>query len=298
MTPAPVTGPLAVPCFAPAPAPSYDQQMTRSEKAAFKNARGQTLAAMLDLPAGAPAAYALFAHCFTCSKDLRAVREIARELAAHGFAVLRFDFAGLGASEGDFAATNFSTNVDDLVAAAAFLRERRAAPALLVGHSLGGAAVIAAAARIPEVRAVATIGAPAEAAHVARQFGARKAEIEAAGAADLDLAGRPFTITRQFLDDVAGAGVLDAAAQLRRPLLILHSPRDATVGVENAARLFEAARHPKSFVSLDGADHLLTAPEDARYAAAVIAAWAARYAAPENLAPKRAAAAPDRMENS
>lgn len=270
----------------------------RSEKTGFKNARGERLAGVLDLPAGRAGAYALFAHCFTCSKDFRAAREIARELCAHGLAVLRFDFAGLGASQGDFAATNFSTNVADLAAAADYLRETHAAPALLIGHSLGGAAVIVAAARIAGVRAVATIGAPAEAAHVVRQFGARKAEIEAAGAAQVHLAGRPFTIQRQFLDDAAQADVQGAAAALRLPLLILHSPRDETVAVENAARLFEAARHPKSFVSLDSADHLLSDPADARYAGAVIAAWAARYVAPRGLAPKRAADAAERTEIS
>jgi fermentation-respiration switch protein FrsA (DUF1100 family) len=252
--------------------------MTRSEKVAFQSARGEMLAGALDRPEGRPHAHAIFAHCFSCSKDLRAAREISRSLSERGIAVLRFDFAGLGASEGDFADTNFSSNVDDLAAAAAFLERDYAAPSILVGHSLGGAAVIAAAARLPSVKAVAVIGAPAEAAHVSHQFESQADEIRTAGAAPVTLAGRPFVIKKQFLDDIAEARVLDAAAALRRPLLILHAPRDATVGVENAARLFAAARHRKSFISLDDADHLLSDPRDARYAAEVIAAWAARYA--------------------
>lgn len=271
--------------------------MTQTHKLSFPNARGETLAGVLDLPKGSPAAFALFAHCFSCSKDLRAAREIARELCAHGVAVLRFDFEGLGASAGDFADTNFSTNVDDLVAAADFLRRAHQAPSILIGHSLGGAAVLVAAARIPETRAVATIGAPADAAHVAHQFGAHEDEIRRSGSAAVSLAGRAFVIKRQFLDDLGRARVIDAAAALRRPLLILHAPRDQTVGVENAARLFEAARHPKSFVSLDDADHLLSSPQDARYAAAIIAVWAARYAASAAETAGRAKDAPERTSN-
>lgn len=251
--------------------------MMGSEKVTFSNLRGQVLAGILDRPAGRVRAVALFAHCFSCSKDLRAAREISRALSDQGIAVLRFDFAGLGASEGDFADTNFSSNVDDLAAAAGFLERDHQAPSILIGHSLGGAAVIVAAARLPSVKAVAVIGAPAEAAHVAHQFEAKAAEINAAGAAPVTLAGRPFVIKKQFLDDIAEARVLDAAAALRRPFLVLHAPRDATVGIDNAARLFAAARHPKSFISLDDADHLLSNPRDARYAAEVIAAWAARY---------------------
>jgi putative redox protein len=249
----------------------------RSQKVSIESARGQTLAGVLDLPEGAPLAWALFAHCFSCSKDLRAAREIARRLCEERIGVLRFDFEGLGASEGEFSDTTFSSNLDDLVAAADFLRARGTPPSILIGHSLGGAAVIAAAARIPEARAVAVIGAPADARHVAHQFADRLDAIAAAGAAEVTLAGRPFVIRKAFLDDLERARVLDAAAALRRPLLIMHAPRDATVGVDNAARLFEAARHPKSFVSLDDADHLLSRPADARYAAGVLAAWAARY---------------------
>ncbi len=249
----------------------------RSEKVAFANAAGEALAGVIDMPDARPRAFALFAHCFSCSKDIRAAREISRALGERGIAALRFDFAGLGASEGDFADTNFSTNVDDLVSAAAWLDRAHRPAALLIGHSLGGAAVLAAAARLPTVKAIAVIGAPADAAHVAHQFEAKTAEIRTAGAAQVTLAGRPFVIKKQFLDDIAEAGVLDAAATLRKPLLILHSPIDQTVGVDNAARLFAAARHPKSFVSLDDADHLLSTPRDARYAADVIAAWAARY---------------------
>lgn len=251
--------------------------MIRTEKAVFPNRRGEELSGALDRPVARPRAFALFAHCFSCSKDLRAAREISKALSESGIAVLRFDFAGLGASEGAFADTNFSSNVDDLVAASDYLARAYEAPSILIGHSLGGAAVIVAAARLPSVKAVAVIGAPAEAAHVAHHFGAQADEIRSAGAAPVTLAGRAFVIKKQFLEDIEQARVLDAAAALKRPLLILHAPRDQTVGVENAARLFAAARHPKSLVSLDDADHLLTDPRDARYTAAVIAAWAGRY---------------------
>ncbi|WP_428409999.1 bifunctional alpha/beta hydrolase/OsmC family protein [Hyphococcus sp.] len=254
-------------------------------KTEFKTAGGETLAAALDLPSK-PRAYALFAHCFSCSKDIKAAREIARALRAEGFAVMRFDFTGLGASEGDFANTNFSSNVDDLVAAADFLRETYEAPSILIGHSLGGAAAIVAATRIPEVKGVATIGAPAEADHVAMQIAEHREEIEKKGVATVKLAGRPFTIKKQFLDDLERQDVLACAAKLKKPLLIMHAPLDQTVGVDNATRIFVAAKHPKSFVSLDTADHLLSDPDDARYAASVLAAWAGRYigAAPHALA--------------
>lgn len=252
-----------------------------SDRVTFKTASGAAIAGVLDRPDGRIRAFALFAHCFSCSKDIRAAREIARRLVADGVAVLRFDFAGLGASEGDFADTNFSTNVDDLVAAAAFLRDHHAAPSLLIGHSLGGAAAIVAAAHIPECRAVATIGAPAEAAHVAHHFGDKRREIMCAGEASVPLAGRDFTIRKQFLEDIERADVIGAAAHLARALLILHAPLDQTVGVENAGRLFGAAKHPKSFVSLAGADHLLSDPGDARYAGSIIAVWASRYVGAE-----------------
>ena len=248
-----------------------------SERLDFPGHDGSRLAARLELPPGPPRAYALFAHCFTCSKDIFAATRIAEALAGRGIAVLRFDFTGLGASEGEFANTNFSSNVADLVAAANHLRATRAAPALLVGHSLGGAAVLAAAGDIPEARAVVTIGAPADAAHVMKNFAADVGRIEATGAAEVTLAGRKFTIRRQFLEDVEGARLTDRIAELKRPLLIFHAPRDGTVGIENAAAIYNAAKHPKSFISLDDADHLLRRPEDAIYVAEVLAAWATRY---------------------
>lgn len=247
-----------------------------TKKTEFKSSAGETLAAALDLPKR-PHAFALFAHCFSCTKDIKAAREIARALRAEGFAVMRFDFTGLGNSEGDFANTNFSSNVDDLVAAADFLRETYEAPSILIGHSLGGAAAIVAAAHIPEVKGVAVIAAPAQADHVAMQIGESRAEIETKGAATVRLAGRPFTIKKQFLDDLAGQNVLAAAAALKKPLLVMHAPLDGTVGIDNATKIFVAAKHPKSFVSLDSADHLLSNAEDARYAASVLAAWAGRY---------------------
>ena len=249
----------------------------RFERLTFPGSQGGTLAGRLELPAAAPAAFALFAHCFTCTKDIVAAGRIAEGLAGHGIAVLRFDFAGLGASEGDFAHTNFSSNVEDLVRAADFLRDNYAAPKLLVGHSLGGAAVLAAAHRIPESVAVATIGAPADPGHVAQLFTGKRAEIEAAGEAEVLLAGRPFRIRKQFLDDVAMQNNAAKLADLGRALLVFHAPRDQIVGIENAGLIFQAARHPKSFVSLDDADHLLTRRADATYVADILSAWAARY---------------------
>jgi putative redox protein len=246
-------------------------------RVAFPGSGGDELAARLDLPAGPPRAFALFAHCFTCSKDLRAASRIAATLTDAGYAVLRFDFTGLGSSDGEFANTNFSSNVADLVAAADWLRREHQAPQLLVGHSLGGAATIVAAREIDEVRAVATIGAPSTTGHVVRLFDHALDEIEIVGAAEVELAGRRFTITRQLLDDVRRGAVLEAATSLGTALLVLHSPIDNTVGVEHAADLYGAARHPKSFVALDGADHLLTEPTDAEFAASMIGTWAARF---------------------
>jgi len=248
-----------------------------SEKFTFAGADGQLLAARFEQPRGPRQAVALFAHCFTCTKDIYAASRIAGGLAARGIAVLRFDFTGLGHSEGEFANTNFSSNVDDLVAAADHLREAYEAPKILIGHSLGGAAVLAAAERIPEASAVATIGAPAEPAHVQHLFQDARPEIEAKGAAEVKLAGRAFTIKKQFLDDISAARLEAAIAGLRKALLVFHAPRDATVGIDNAARIFTAAKHPKSFVSLDDADHLLSRREDAAYVAEVLAAWASRY---------------------
>ncbi len=235
------------------------------------------LAGRLDTPDGIPRAWALFAHCFTCSKDTKAAAYIARALADAGFGVLRFDFTGLGGSGGDFSNTHFSSNVDDLVAAADWLRAHHGPPALLVGHSLGGAAVLAAAERITDALAVATVGAPCDPAHVTHQFASDLSAIERDGQALVKLAGRDFTIRRSFIDDVSGQPQAARIHALRRPLLVLHAPGDTVVKIDNARQLFEAALHPKSFVSLDGADHLLTRAADARYAANVIAAWAARY---------------------
>ena len=247
-----------------------------SEKVEFTGALGVRLAARLDRPATPPVAYALFAHCFTCSKDTRAATYVSAALAERGIACLRFDFTGLGGSEGDFANTDFSSNVADLVAAADFLRAHHCAPDILVGHSLGGAAVLAAAARIPEAVGVVTIGAPAEPAHVLRHI-PDQARIAAAGEAEVSLAGRTFRIRKSFLDDLAGQRLADAIGSLRKALLVMHSPRDDVVDIENATRIFVAAKHPKSFVSLDPADHLLSRREDAAYAGHVLAAWAARY---------------------
>lgn len=252
------------------------------ERVTFPGALGATLAGRLDTPAEQPGkppvGRALLAHCFTCGKDIAAASRIARSLNSKGWAVLRFDFTGLGHSEGEFASTNFSSNTQDLVAAAEWMAGRDLAPDVLIGHSLGGAAVLAAADQIDSCRAVCTIGAPADPAHVEHLLGPGTSEIEAKGEACLTLAGREFTIRKQFLDDIRGQPQRDRIAALRKPLLVMHSPRDTTVGIENAAAIFEAAKHPKSFVSLDGADHLLTSADDAAFAADIIAAWARRYA--------------------
>jgi putative redox protein len=247
------------------------------QKITFEGALGEDLAARLDLPAGAVRATAIFAHCFTCSKDIAAARRIAGALAMQGIAVLRFDFTGLGHSGGDFANTNFSSNCGDLVHAAAWLRDNIEAPSLLIGHSLGGAAVLSIAGEIPEVKAVAAIGAPADAEHVAKSFAAKHDDIRAEGEAEVTLAGRKFRIKKQFLDDLGMQKLLERVHAMRKPLLLLHAPRDETVGIDNATEIFKAARHPKSFVSLDDADHLLTDPKDAQYTANVIAAWASRF---------------------
>lgn len=246
-------------------------------KSSFPGHSGDQLAARLDIPAGPIRATALFAHCFTCSKDILAAKRIASELARVGIAVLRFDFTGLGSSKGEFAHTNFSSNVQDLVIAADYLRQNYSAPSLLIGHSLGGAAVLAVAADIPEVKGVVTIGAPSDAEHVLHNFAANIDSIEQDGKAEVSLAGRPFTIEKQFVEDVRASNLANRIAAMKRPLLVLHSPIDQTVGIENAGQIFGAAKHPKSFVSLDQADHLLSRSEDAAYAASVIAGWADRY---------------------
>jgi putative redox protein len=248
-----------------------------NQRLQFPGRDGQQLAARLDTPPGAIQAFALFAHCFTCGKDALAASRIAQALTMHGIAVLRFDFTGLGGSDGEFANTNFSSNVADLIAAADYLRSQYQAPALLIGHSLGGAAVLAAAGDIAEVKAVVTIAAPSDPAHVVGMFGDSRPAIEADGEAEVLLAGRPFRIKQQFLDDVAEQRLLGKVSALRRALLVMHSPADDTVGIDNASQIFSAARHPKSFVSLDKANHLLSGKEDAAYVANTIAAWSQRY---------------------
>jgi uncharacterized OsmC-like protein/alpha-beta hydrolase superfamily lysophospholipase len=247
-----------------------------SERFDFFNAAGERLAALLDSPVEPPRAYALFAHCFTCGKDINAAKRIAEGLTALGIAVLRFDFTGLGSSEGEFANTTFSSNVADLVAAAVELRKKRQAPAILIGHSLGGAAVLAAAGEVPEARAVVTIGAPCDPAHVIGLV-QNRGMIAATGDIDVALAGRSFRVSRAFLEDVAEQKLETRIAGLRKALLVFHSPSDDIVGIENASRIFTAAKHPKSFVSLAGADHLLSRRSDAAYVANVIHAWAERY---------------------
>lgn len=256
----------------------------RPIKVEFDGAHGAKLAARMDMPAGNVRAYALFAHCFTCSKDIAAARHIAGALSAEGIAVLRFDFTGLGGSGGDFSSTDFSSNIEDLNRAVDYLRENFEAPQLLIGHSLGGAAVLAAAGDVPEVRAVATIGAPSDADHVVHNFGAKLDEIREKGVSEVDLAGRPFTIRREFVENLEAQMVRDRVGALGKALLVMHAPLDATVGIENATNIFVAAKHPKSFVSLDKADHLLSREEDAAYAARVIAAWASGYIDAENQA--------------
>jgi uncharacterized OsmC-like protein/alpha/beta superfamily hydrolase len=260
--------------------------MPESDRIEFPGASGDLLAARLDRPAGRVRGWALFAHCFTCSKDFVASTRIARALTQRGIGVLRFDFTGLGHSAGDFANTDFSSNIEDLVRAADWLREHHEAPAILVGHSVGGAAVLAAAARIPEATGVASIAAPADPGHIARLFEAGREEIETRGAADIEIAGRTFRIRRELLDDLAESKLEDAIGGLKRALLVLHSPIDNQVGIEHASRIFAAAKHPKSFVSLDDADHLLTRPADAAYAAEMIAAWAGRFLPPEPPGPQ------------
>jgi putative redox protein len=249
----------------------------KSDKVEFQNEDGHTLSGRLEMPEGSAAAYAIFAHCFTCSKDYKAITYVSRTLAGRGIAVLRFDFTGLGESEGDFTDTNFSSNVDDLVAAARFLDEDYEAPKLLVGHSLGGAAVLQAAGRIPSSRAVATIAAPCSPRHLERLVTNRRAELEQKGEIEVSIAGRPFRIKKQFVEDLEELRMDEAIRNLGCALLVMHSPLDRTVNIENAEHIFETAKHPKSFVALNEADHLLLDPVDASYAGDMIAAWALRY---------------------
>jgi uncharacterized OsmC-like protein/pimeloyl-ACP methyl ester carboxylesterase len=260
-----------------------------TERFQFAGTGGHQLAAALDLPDGAVTAYALFAHCFTCGKDVLAAKRIAVALAAKGIAVLRFDFTGLGSSEGDFANSTFSSNVADLVLAADHLRQTRTAPTMLIGHSLGGAAILAAAGQIPEAKAVVTIAAPSDPAHVTHFFKDRIEDIRQQGEVQVSLAGRPFRIKREFIEDVSEQSLTAKIATLHKALLVMHSPTDDTVSIDNATHIFLAAKHPKSFVSLAGADHLLSQRRDSVYVADVIAAWAERYVEP---APAKSAADP------
>ncbi len=255
--------------------------MVKRTKFTFEGRLGEQLAGLLEQPDEndyeEPTAYALMAHCFTCGKDIASASRIARALVDHGFAVLRFDFTGLGGSDGDFSNTNFSSNVGDLIAAANYLREDHEAPHLLIGHSLGGTAVLAAAHHIPEIRGVVTIGSPADPEHVAAQFSCDINQIETQGKAEVDLAGRTFVIKKQFLDDIRRSVTIESIAELKPALLIFHSPTDATVSIKEAEKIYMAAKHPKSFVSLEDADHLLSKRVDAVYVANVIASWATRY---------------------
>jgi putative redox protein len=266
--------------------------MAKRTRLEFPGTDGLMVAGLLEMPDSNPHSFALFAHCFTCGKDVVSASRIARALVARGYAVLRFDFTGLGSSDGDFANSNFSSNVNDLVLAADFLRANYRAPSLLIGHSLGGAAVLAAAHAMEEVMGVVTIGAPADPQHVVKQFGCKIDEINQAGVAEVQLAGRPFTIKKQFLDDLADHYQAEKIAKLKKALLVFHSPVDETVSINEAEKIYRGAKHPKSFVSLDNADHLLTKAEDAEYVASTIAAWASRYVdEPENIVQKTAAVA-------
>ncbi|APX99790.1 bifunctional alpha/beta hydrolase/OsmC family protein [Lacinutrix venerupis] len=248
------------------------------QKVTFSNTKNETLVGRLELPVNQhPHNFAIFAHCFTCNKNLSAVKNISRALTANGFGVLRFDFTGLGDSEGDFENTNFSGNVEDLIHASNFLKENYSAPTLIIGHSLGGAAAIFAASKIESVKAVATIGAPSNPKHVQHLIQSSVEEIKTTGIANVNIGGRPFTIKKQFLDDIESKSLPEVAQKLRKALLVIHSPQDTTVGIQNAEDIYVAARHPKSFVSIDGADHLLSNKENSNYVGKIISSWAIRY---------------------
>lgn len=250
----------------------------KSQKVTFKNSSGFELSARLELPADQkPDAFALFAHCFTCNKNLTAIKNISRALNQRGIAVLRFDFTGLGESEGEFAATNFTSNIFDLLAASQWLQENHKAPELIIGHSLGGAAVIRAAHNLKSIKAVVTIGAPFTPEHVTHLLAGGLETIEEKGEDTIDIGGRPFKIRKQFIDDLKSQKPETIVKHLRKPLLVMHSPQDQTVSIEQAAKIYQIAHHPKSFVSLDGADHLLTRKEDSLYVGEVIAGWSGRY---------------------
>ena len=246
-------------------------------KVQFENDEGRQLFGALDMPKTPVTDYALFAHCFTCTHNLKSAANISRSLTEAGIAVLRFDFTGLGRSEGEFADTNFSSNVADLLAAVRFLEAEYAAPSILIGHSLGGTAVLQAAASVPSAVAVATIGSPADPGHVQHLFGDARDELDSRGQADVNIGGRPFTVKKQFLDDLEEHDLYASVGKLRKALLIMHAPLDEIVEIENAATLYEAAKHPKSFASLDKADHLLSNNADSLYAGRLLAAWASRY---------------------
>lgn len=250
------------------------------EQFSFQSTTGNSLAASFDIPDGPTRAIALFAHCFTCGKDLRAARRLTAGLGRHGIATLRFDFTGLGASDGDFSHTNFSSNIDDLVTAADWLRQNHGPPSLLVGHSLGGAAVVAAAPRIPEIVAVATIGAPSDPSHVAHLFSDQVEQVAAIGSAEVSIGGRPFTVRKQFLDDIEQNSLQRSLETMDAAILVMHSPADSIVSPENGEALFALGSQPKSFIALDGADHLLSKASDASYAAESLAAWADKYLPP------------------
>jgi len=248
-----------------------------SEKFDFKNDNGHTLSGKLELPEGELKAMAIFAHCFTCSKSILSATRIPKRLTKNNIGVLRFDFTGLGNSEGDFANTNFSSNVEDLISAYNALKEKYFAPTLLIGHSLGGAAVLKAATLLSDVKAVVVIGAPSDAAHIMHNFKNDIEEIEKQGETEVNLAGRKFTIKKQFIDDLKETVILDGVANFKKALLVMHSPLDETVSIEHASKIFMAARHPKSFVSLDKADHLIMSSHYAQYAADVIGSWVGHY---------------------
>ncbi len=252
----------------------------RTKRVEFKNENGETLVGRLECPLGTIRSYAIFAHCFTCSKDVHAATRISRGLGSDGIAVLRFDFTGLGGSGGDFANSNFSSNISDLISAANFLSENYQAPELLVGHSLGGAAVLVAASQIPSVKIVSTIGAPSDPGHVSYLFEDQVEEIKDKGCVEVELAGRSFQICKQFLDDISESNLKQALKESRFGLLVFHSPTDDVVGIEHAKSIYESAKHPKSFVSLEGADHFLSNPEDSEFVSRMLSSWAERYVTP------------------
>lgn len=265
----------------------------KSERLSFKNQEGINLGARIDFPVDQkPIAYAVFAHCFTCNKNLNAVKNISRALTSKGFAVLLFDFTGLGSSEGEFEDTSFTSNINDLIAASDFLKENYEAPKILIGHSLGGAAALFTAGKLDNIKAVITIGAPFDPYHVTHLLAGGIEEIKAKGKAKIDIGGRPFTISKNFIEDLESKDPESVAKDLRKPLLIMHSPTDTTVGITNAAKMYTAAHHPKSFITLDGADHLLSKKEDSLYAGNMIAAWIEKYI---ELPPKEELKGPSRV---